>query len=45
MLEIEKENNRLLFVGNVLWQKLWTCRKTDYMTNEVRGSLLLNGFI
>jgi hypothetical protein len=30
ILEIEKGNRRSHFLKNSLWERLWTCRKTDY---------------
>jgi hypothetical protein len=34
ILEIERVSTRLRSAENLLWKRLWTCRKTDYRMNE-----------
>ena len=34
MLDIERGSTRSHCVENSIWQRLWTCRKTDYVMNE-----------
>jgi hypothetical protein len=36
ILEIERENSRWLSMENLLWKKLWTCKKRE-LNNDDNG--------
>jgi hypothetical protein len=38
ILEIERRSTSLHSVKNLLWKRLWACRKTDKRMNELRIS-------
>jgi hypothetical protein len=37
ILEIERGSTRSHYLENLLWKRLWTCRKTDHDMNECEG--------
>ena len=43
-METVKGNTRLHCVANLLWKRLWTCRKTGYGMNEGASALCPNRF-
>ena len=39
-MEFERGSTRSNTVENLLWKRLWTCRKTDYVVNELQPKSL-----